>query len=78
MTTFEKVKKIVIEKLGVDEAKVVETADFINDLGADSLDVVEFIMEVEKEFSITIPDEDAAQLKTVADAVKYIDSHIKK
>ena len=77
MTTFEKVKKIVIEKLGVDEAKVTETADFANDLGADSLDVVEFVMEVEKEFNITIPDEEAAKLETVGDAVKYIESHKK-
>ena len=77
MTTFEKVKTIVVEKLGVDEAKVVESAKFINDLGADSLDVVEFVMEVEKEFNITIPDEEAAKLTTVGDAVKYIESHQK-
>ena len=75
MTTFEKVKKIVADKLGVDEAKVTETAAFVNDLGADSLDVVEFVMEVEKEFDITIPDEEAAKLATVGDAVKYIESH---
>lgn len=77
MTTFEKVKKIVVEKLGVDEANVVESAKFINDLGADSLDVVEFIMEVEKEFDITIPDEDATKMETVGDAVKYIEAHAK-
>ncbi len=77
MTTFEKVKKIVIEKLGVPEAQVTENAKFINDLGADSLDVVEFVMEVEKEFDITISDEDATKLDTVGDAVKYIDSHKK-
>ncbi len=77
MTTFEKVKKIVCEKLGVDESKVTETASFVNDLGADSLDVVEFVMEIEKEFNITIPDEDATKLATmsVGDAVKYIDAH---
>ena len=78
MTTFEKVKKIVADKLGVDEAKVTETAAFVNDLGADSLDVVEFVMEVEKEFDITIPDEDAGKMATVGDAVKYIETHVKK
>ena len=77
MTTFEKVKKIVAEKLGVPEEKVTESAAFVNDLGADSLDVVEFVMEVEKEFDITIPDEAAAKLVTVGDAVKYIDEHKK-
>ncbi|MDR2412764.1 MAG: acyl carrier protein [Rickettsiales bacterium] len=75
MTTFDKVKEIVVEKLGVDSAKVIDTADFVNDLGADSLDLVEFVMEVEKEFNITIPDEDAGKLTTVGDAVKYIDAH---
>ena len=60
MTTFEKVRKIVADKLGVQESKVEETSAFVNDLGADSLDVVEFVMEVEKEFDITIPDEEAA------------------
>lgn len=74
MTTFEQVKKIVVDKLGVDESKVTETAAFANDLGADSLDVVEFVMEVEKVFNITISDEDASKLTTVGDAVKYIES----
>ena len=77
MTIFEQVKKIVADKLGVSEDKVTETAAFVNDLGADSLDVVEFVMEVEKEFDITIPDEAAAKLVTVGDAVKYIDEHKK-
>ncbi len=77
MTTFEQVKKIVADKLGVEEAKITEEAAFVNDLGADSLDVVEFVMEVEKEFNITIPDEDAAKLEKVGDAVKYIESHKK-
>ena len=77
MTTFEKVKKIVAEKLGVPEEKVTEEAAFVNDLGADSLDVVEFVMEVEKEFNITIPDEEATKLATVGDAVKYIEAHAK-
>jgi acyl carrier protein len=78
MSTFEKVKTIVHDKLGVDESKITETASFVNDLGADSLDVVEFVMEVEKEFNITIPDEEATKLATVGDAVKYIEDHIKK
>ena len=77
MTTFEKVKKIVAEKLGVPEEKVTEASAFVNDLGADSLDVVEFVMEVEKEFDITIPDDAAAKLEKVGDAVKYIDEHKK-
>lgn len=77
MTTFEKVKKIVIDKLGVDAEKVTEKAAFVNDLGADSLDVVEFVMEVEKEFNITIPDEEAGKMTTVGDAVKYIEAHSK-
>ncbi len=78
MSTFEKVKTIVCDKLGVDESKVKETASFVNDLGADSLDVVEIVMEVEKEFKITIPDDAATQLTTVGDAVKYIEAHTKK
>ncbi|HOY47554.1 MAG TPA: acyl carrier protein [Alphaproteobacteria bacterium] len=77
MTTFDRVKKIVADKLGVEEAKVKETSAFVNDLGADSLDVVEFVMEVEKEFNIVIPDEDAGKMATVGDAVKYIESHAK-
>ena len=77
MTTFEKVKKIVAEKLGVPEEKVTESAAFVNELGVDSLDVVEFVMEVEIEFDITIPDDAAAKLEKVGDAVKYIDEHKK-
>lgn len=77
MSTLEQVKKIVVEKLGVKPEDVTEDSTFVNDLGADSLDVVEFVMEVEKEFNITIPDEDAAKLERVGDAVKYIDAHKK-
>ena len=77
MSTFEQVKKIVVEKLGVKPEDVTENATFVNDLGADSLDVDEFVMEVEKEFKITVPDEDAAKLERVGDAVKYIDEHKK-
>lgn len=77
MATFDKVKEIVVDKLGVDAAKVTPTAAFVNDLGADSLDVVEFVMEVEKEFGITIPDEEAGKLLTVGDAVKFIEANAK-
>jgi len=76
-TIFERVKKIIIEQLGVDEAEVVPTASFIDDLGADSLDLVELIMSLEEEFSdssrkVEIPDEDAEKIVTVHDAVDYI------
>ena len=69
-----KVKAIIVEKLGVDEAEVKPEASFTNDLGADSLDTVELIMEFEKEFGIQIPDEDAQSIKTVGDAISYIES----
>ena len=69
-----KVKSIIVDKLGVDEAEVTPEANFTNDLGADSLDTVELIMEFEKEFDISIPDEDAENIATVGDAVKYIES----
>lgn len=68
----DKVKAIIVEKLGVDEADVTETANFTNDLGADSLDTVELIMEFEKEFDVSIPDEDAENIATVGDAIKYL------
>ena len=67
-----KVKKIIIDKLGVDEADVTNEASFTNDLGADSLDTVELIMEFEKEFDISIPDEQAEKIETVGDAVTYL------
>ena len=78
MSTFDKVQAIIVEKLGVPKEKVVLDAEFIGDLGADSLDTVEFIMDVEKEFNITIPDDAATKMKTVRDAVEYIDAHAKK
>ena len=74
MSTFDKVKDIVLDKLGTEENKITEAASFMDDLGADSLDTVELIMEVEEEFGIEIPDEEAEKLATVGDAVKYIDS----
>ena len=67
-----RVTAIIVEKLGVDESEVSRDASFTNDLGADSLDTVELIMEFEKEFDITIPDEDAEQIATVGDAVDYV------
>ncbi|MFA6540181.1 MAG: acyl carrier protein [Bacteroidota bacterium] len=69
-----KVKEIIVNKLGVDAAQVTETASFTNDLGADSLDTVELVMEFEKAFGMSIPDEDAEKIGTVGDAVKYITS----
>ena len=69
----ERVKKIVIEHLGVEEAKVTDTASFIDDLGADSLDTVELVMAFEEEFNVEIPDDAAESIVTVGDAVKYID-----
>ncbi|MDR1170001.1 MAG: acyl carrier protein [Prevotellaceae bacterium] len=71
-----KVKSIIVEKLAVDENEVTPTASFTNDLGADSLDIVELIMEFEKEFGVSIPDEDAEKIVTVGDAVAYIEGQI--
>ena len=74
----ERVKKIVVEHLGVDADKVVEGANFIDDLGADSLDIVELVMELEEEFEITIPDDQAEKIKTVGEAIDYIQREIDK
>lgn len=68
-----KVKAIIVDKLGVDEAEVTPAATFTNDLGADSLDTVELIMEFEKEFGVTIPDEDTEKIVNVGDAISYIE-----
>lgn len=67
-----KVTSIIVEKLGVEESDITPDASFTNDLGADSLDTVELIMEFEKEFDITIPDEDAEKIATVGDAINYL------
>ena len=67
------VKSIIVEKLGVDESDVTPDASFTNDLGADSLDTVELIMEFEKEFDLTIPDEEAEKIQTVGDAIDYLE-----
>ena len=72
-----KVKAIIVDKLGVDESEVTTTASFTNDLGADSLDTVELIMEFEKAFDIQIPDADAEKIATVGDAIAYIEAHKK-
>jgi acyl carrier protein len=69
-----KVKEIIINKLGVEESQITPAASFINDLGADSLDTVELIMEFEKTFNITIDDSDAEKIQTVGDAVSYLES----
>ncbi len=69
-----KVKEIIINKLGVDDGQIAPEASFTNDLGADSLDTVELVMEFEKAFNLQIPDEDAEKISTVGDAIKYINS----
>lgn len=71
----ERVKKIVVEHLGVDEAKVTDNASFIDDLGADSLDTVELVMAFEEEFSVEIPDDAAEKIATVKDAIDYIEAN---
>ena len=73
----EKVKAIIVDKLGVEESEVTAEASFTNDLGADSLDTVELIMEFEKEFNISIPDDQAEGIATVGDAVKYLEDNAK-
>ncbi|MEO1256464.1 MAG: acyl carrier protein [Bacteroidota bacterium] len=74
----EKVKKIIVDKLGVDDDEVTMEASFTNDLGADSLDTVELIMEFEKEFDISIPDEQAEKIQTVGQAIEYLESEVKQ
>jgi acyl carrier protein len=72
-----KVKSIIVDKLGVDEKEVTPQASFTNDLGADSLDTVELIMEFEKEFNIAIPDDQAEKINTVGEAINYIEANAK-
>lgn len=71
-----RVKEIIVEELSVDGDQVTEDAAFVDDLGADSLDTVELVMKLEEEFDIEIPDEDAANIRTVGDAVKYLEEHL--
>ena len=73
----ERVKKIIIDQLGVDEAEVTPEAKFIDDLGADSLDTVELVMALEEEFGVEIPDEDAEKITTVQQAISYVQEHKK-
>ncbi len=73
-----KVKAIIVDKLGVDESEVTNDASFTNDLGADSLDTVELIMEFEKEFDLAIPDDQAEKISTVGEAIEHIEQAIKK
>jgi acyl carrier protein len=75
MEVAEKVRSIIVEQLGVEEDEVKETSAFIDDLGADSLDTVELVMALEEEFNIEISDEDAEKIKTVKEAIDYIESH---
>lgn len=77
MTIAEKVKKMIVEQLGVNESEVTPEAKFIDDLGADSLDIVELVMALEDEYGIEIPDEDAEKIETVGDAIRYIEEHKK-
>ena len=75
MAVADKVKSIIVEQLGVDEEEVTPDASFVDDLGADSLDTVELVMEFEEEFDITIPDEEAEKIQTVGQAIDYIEQH---
>jgi len=74
MSVEQKVKQIIVEQLGVDEAQVDSSASFVDDLGADSLDIVELVMAFEEDFEMDIPDEDAAKITTVKDAIDYIEA----
>lgn len=76
-TAEARVKEIIVEELGVEADKVTSEASFVDDLGADSLDTVELVMALEEEFGIDIPDEDAERMRTVGDAVAYIEEHAK-
>jgi len=78
MSVEQKVKQIIVEQLGVDEGQVDNTASFVDDLGADSLDIVELIMAFEEAFDLDIPDEDAEKIATVKDAIDYIDGKMAK
>ncbi len=75
-TTFDRLKKIIVEQLGVDEGDVKPEASFVDDLNADSLDLVELIMSLEEEFGMEISDEEAERIKTVGDAAEYIEEHV--
>ena len=76
MVSEERIKEIIVEQLGVDEAQITPDASFIDDLGADSLDTVELVMAFEEEFDIEIPDEDAEKIRTVKDVIDYLNAHL--
>jgi acyl carrier protein len=78
MSVPEKVKQIIVEQLGVDESQVDPTASFVDDLGADSLDIVELVMQFEEAFDLDIPDEDAEKIATVQNAIDYIEAKMAK
>jgi len=78
MDIEERVKKIVVDQLGVREDQVTPDASFVDDLGADSLDTVELVMALEEEFNLEIPDEDAENIRTIGEAVEYIKEHLEK
>jgi acyl carrier protein len=73
----ERVKSIIVDQLGVNEAEVTPAASFVDDLGADSLDTIELVMAFEEAFGIEIPDEDAEKIKTVQNAIEYVETHVK-
>ena len=78
MAVADKVKSIIVEQLGVDEEEVTPDASFVDDLGADSLDTVELVMALEDEFECEIPDEEAEKIRTVQQAIDYVNAHLKK
>ena len=78
MNVEQKVKDIIVQQLGVDPEKVKPAASFVEDLGADSLDTVELVMAFEEEFGVEIPDEDAEKIRTVGDAITYLQEHVKE
>ena len=73
MESRDRIKKILVDRLGVDESKITENSSFLDNLGLDSLDIIELIMAFEEEFNIEIPDKDAEKIKTVGDAIRYLD-----
>jgi len=73
MESMDRIKKMIVDRLGVDESKITENTSFVDDLGADSLEIVELIMAFEEEFDLGIPDKDAEKIKTVGDVIKYLD-----
>lgn len=73
MESMDRIKKLIVKQLGVDESKITENSSFLDDLGADSLDIIDLIIEIEEEFNIEIPDKEMEKIKTVGDVIKYLD-----